>query len=63
MSEGGINFLKTGKWGRVGYEVGQQFDKCADVGEKKRGSISALPKKGAVTQRLSKTRVAPLRLL
>ena len=29
MSERGIKFVKTGKRGRVGYEVGQQLVKCA----------------------------------
>ena len=29
MSEGGINFVKTGKRGRVGYEVRQQVNERA----------------------------------
>ena len=29
MSEGGTNFLKTGKRGRVGYEVRKRVNKCA----------------------------------
>jgi hypothetical protein len=29
MAEGRINFLKTGKTGRVGYEVRQRVNECA----------------------------------
>jgi hypothetical protein len=40
MSEGWINFLKTGKWGRVGYEVRQRVNECAP--QKKRSHATPL---------------------
>ena len=36
MPEGRINFLKTGKRERVGYEVGQRVNECAPKNKRSR---------------------------
>jgi hypothetical protein len=52
MSEGGLNFLKTGKRGRVGYEVRQRVNECAS--RKTRGVTVRLPETGAATHLVTK---------
>jgi hypothetical protein len=53
MSEGGINFVKTGKRGRVEDEVRQRVNECAP--RKTRGVTQQLPETGEAMQQRPET--------